>query len=391
MAKVVTQKKEYVPKSAFNKKSHYSDYVKLSQEYFGNNPSSAVQQYKKSKSKPKKLSLLIVNTLVICSLVVLVVVTSVVCIIFAGGGANEYVDNRIENVHEFIGLAVPPDLNSSQKLDISHLASAREKAAYLYDLCSANATKTPYFTAYNKGLLSLYLGSSGNFIDIDAVTMKTQKEYFNIEYHLKNSVPILDSFIGPMLAKTTDIITTARRYATDKSSKVIYQKVKNNEYDENGVPYASWDAAIGNPEQKELPMIVFNASQNGNFKITNHTITAETISDAEVTYDAKNHFYHVSLTLDPTNPDTIEYSIDDIRAGTGDKNAQYTQIKIDFTVWDTGYFRTFSLVEKWSANLVIALNFQLETNWECSYDERDCQIDTYNDSKIMKQSLGLLK
>ena len=355
MAKVVTQKKEYVPKSAFNKKSHYSDYVKLSQEYFGNNPSSAVQQYKKSKSKPKKLSLLIVNTLVICSLVVLVVVTSVVCIIFAGGGANEYVDNRIENVHEFIGLAVPPDLNSSQKLDISHLASAREKAAYLYDLCSANATKTPYFTAYNKGLLSLYLGSSGNFIDIDAVTMKTQKEYFNIEYHLKNSVPILDSFIGPMLAKTTDIITTARRYATDKSSKVIYQKVKNNEYDEN------------------------------------HTITAETISDAEVTYDAKNHFYHVSLTLDPTNPDTIKYSIDDIRAGTGDKNAQYTQIKIDFTVWDTGYFRTFSLVEKWSANLVIALNFQLETNWECSYDERDCQIDTYNDSKIMKQSLGLLK
>ena len=53
MAKVVKQKKEYTAKHEFNKKSHYSDYVKLNREYFGSNPSTLADEYNKKK-KPKK-------------------------------------------------------------------------------------------------------------------------------------------------------------------------------------------------------------------------------------------------------------------------------------------------------------------------------------------------
>ena len=391
MAKVVTQKKQYVPRSAFSRKSRYSDYVKLSKEYFGEHPSTLADEYNKKK-KPKKLSRLIVNTLVICSLVIFVVVSSVVCSIFAGGGSGGgYVDSGKENVHNFVGLCIEPDFPSAEKIDVSSLTDAKSKAAYLYEISSRNVTATPYFTAYNKGLLFMRMGSSDNYIDIDAVTLKTQREYFNIEYHLKNSVPILDSFIGEAIAKTTDVITTARHYARAGDDYTTYQKVKNNGYDEQGVPYANWDAtiAINTPEVKKLPMTVFNASQGGNYRITKHVITVDTISDAEVAYDARLGFYTVSITLDHTNPATVVYSLDDIRAGTGDTNASYSQIKIDFTVWDTGYFRTFSLLEKWNANMLISLGFQLETNWQCSYNELDCKPDRYHDSKIMKQFLGL--
>lgn len=388
MAKVVTQKKQYVPRSAFSKKSRYSDYVKLTKEYFGEHPSTLAEEYNKKK-KPKKLSRLIVNIMVICALVIFVVVLSTVCSVFAGGGGGNYVDPGKNNVHNFVGLEVEPSL-SSEKIDLSSCPDAKSKAAYLYEISSKNVTDAPYFTSYNKGLLFMRMGSSDNYIDIDAVTLKTQKEYFNIEYHLKNSVPILDSFIGGIISKTTDVVTTARRYARAGDDYTTYQKVKNNEYDENGVPYAAWDAtiAINTPEVQKLPETIFNSSQGENYRITKHVITVDTISDAEVTYDAKHGYYTVSLTLDPTNPDTVVDSLDDIRVGTGDKNASYSQIKIDFTVWDTGYFRTFSLLEKWNANVVISLGFQLETNWQCSYNELDCQPDEYRDCAIMKNFLG---
>ncbi len=392
MAKVVKQDKNYTSKYEFNKKSHYSDYVKLNREYFGSNPSTLADEYnKQQKKKPHKLARWIINLMVIFALIVFVVVSGVVCSLFTGGSNGGYVPSEgKDNVHNFSALLVPPDLLDSTEIDLSEFSNAKEKAAYLYSIACQNITDAPYFTAYDKGLTHMRMGNSDNYINVDAVTMKTQDEYFNIEYHLKNSVPILDSFIGAAIAKTTDVITTVRQYVGKYDNSMTYQKVKNNGYDENGVPYAMWDSTVpfSTPETKSLPIPIFNSSQGGVFQMTKQTINVRTISDAEVSHNKKGGFYTVSLTLDHTNPETVADSVNDIRVGTGDPNTSYSLIKIDFTVWNSGYLRTFDILEKWNAKIIISLNFELENHWQCSYSAADCDFTRYNDVIIMKKSLG---
>ena len=294
--------------------------------------------------------------------------------------SGSYIKKGAANVHNFVGLLVEPTLASPTKVDLSDCSTAKEKAEKLYAIAWRNATDTQYFTAYNTGLIRMNMGGSDNYLDIDTVVKKTQKEYYYIEYHLKNSVPILDTIIGDILAKATDIITTERKYASAGSDVMLYQKVKNNEYNEKGEPQANWDAtiAINTPVTKELKAPVFNSTQNGVFRLANHTVNARTISDAEVIYHEEEGYYEVTTTLDHTNPETIKDSAADIQAGTGDNNAKYNYLKVNFTVWDTGYLRTLQTVEKWSAKVVLSLNFEMETNWDCSYDRRDCKITPFS-------------
>ena len=370
----------YDPDFSFNQKSHYSDYVRQREEYFTKNPSTVAEAYNKEvKKKPKRLVRWIRQVLVIVSVAILAIILLSVSIAMASPSGS-YIKKGAANVHNFVGLLVEPTLASPTKVDLSDCSTAKEKAEKLYAIAWRNATDTQYFTAYNTGLIRMNMGGSDNYLDIDTVVKKTQKEYYYIEYHLKNSVPILDTIIGDILAKATDIITTERKYASAGSDVMLYQKVKNNEYNEKGEPQANWDAtiAINTPVTKELKAPVFNSTQNGVFRLANHTVNARTISDAEVIYHEEEGYYEVTTTLDHTNPETIKDSAADIQAGTGDNNAKYNYLKVNFTVWDTGYLRTLQTVEKWSAKVVLSLNFEMETNWDCSYDRRDCKITPFS-------------
>lgn len=383
------QERVYNPEFSYNQKSHYSDYLHSREEYFEKNPSTVVEEYNKEvKKKPKRLARWIRNVLVIVSIAIFAITIVSVGYVLAGQGGSGYKEKGVENVHNFHSLEVAPVLTDPVKVDLSEYKTAKGKTRYLYDLASKNATDTPWYAAYNTGLLYMKMGSSENYMDIDAVTLKSQQEYFNIEYHLKNSVPILDSILGEMLASATDVITTERRYVSVNDSYMTYQKVRNNEYDEKGVPKATWDAtiAINTPLIKELPIPTFHSAQEGVYRITNHVITEETASDAEVIYNEEEGYYDVTVTLDHTNPKTYVQSINDIRAGTGDNNAKYNFVKMHFTVWDTGYFRTFSMTEKWSAKVVLSLDFELQTNWKMSYDKRDCNIAQYPDAKAFLET-----
>lgn len=388
MAKKKVEKQEYVSQHSFHAKSRYDDYLKANAAYFAEHDSNAAEEYAKQPKKPKRIAKWIVNVMVIASLVILVVVASTLSYTLVVSGGS-YVAKGANNVHNFNGLVVPPTL-SGESIDLTPYESVKEQAAFLYDTAFRNVTDAPYFTAYNTGLLFMRMGSSDNYIDIDTVTMKTQKEYFYIEYHLKNSIPILDSVIGGVLEKATDIITTERKYASSAGSVTYYQKVKNNSVDDNGVPSAVWEGSLGinDPTLVKKNMTTFNTAQEGTFSLTNHVFNPSTILNAEVVHDDENGYYSVSATLDHTSKETVVNSLADIRSGTGDNSATYSLIKIDFTVWDSGYLRTFSMMEKWSAKVVISLNFNMETNWQCSYSSTDCNLNKYHDAKIMKDYLG---
>ena len=343
---------------------------------------------RKQKKKSKKLAKWIINLLVICSLVVAVTVISVIAIMFAGGETtNVEIDYNLGNPHSFVGLAVSDALDK-EEIDVSKYEDDKELAEFLYATAGEKAKNADNMTAYNDGWLSMVMGSSPNLIDIDSVIMKTQDEYFSIIYHLKNSVPILDSFIGAAIAKTTDVITTERMYATKNSNVMKYQKVKNNEYDENGVPHAVWDSTLVDIVKQNRTKPVFNSSQECIYEITRHIMTADTLTQAKVTHNKQGGYYEVVATYDHTNPDTYVNSIEDIQTGTGDKNAYYTQITAEFTVWENGSFRSFFLNEKWSAKMIIDLSFELQTNWLFSYDIKDCDMDTYPDAVNTAKALS---
>lgn len=374
--------------TSYSDKSRFGAYLHHNKKYFEQNPSAFAEEYKKKPKKPKKLTKWIVNTLVICSVFILVVVGSSVSIALTGNNNSNYTSIAQENVHNFKSLAVKPDIKT-ELINLDGFETPAEKAQYLYNVCSENSKNTPYFTAYNSGLLLMNMGASANYIDIDSVIMKTQSEYFSIIYHIKNSVPILDTILGGLIEKTADVVTTERMYAKKGDNKLSYQKVKNNARDENGVPHANWEPLLAikdNVSYKTLP--IFNSSQTGTYEITKHKITTETIVTAEVKYNEEEGYYTVKATLDPTNPKTVVDSITDIRVGTGDKEANYTLIIAEFSVWDNGYLRSFNLEEKWEANVIITLSFELKTNWLCSYNPADCNLDTYPDAKSTKAELA---
>ena len=382
-------KHKHSSSTSYSDKSRFGAYLRHNKRYFEQNPSVFAEEYKKKPKKPKKLTRLIVNTLVICSVFILVVVASSVSIALVGNDNSHYTSIAQENVHNFKSLAVKPKFTHGI-INLDNFESPSEKAQFLYELCSENSKNTEFFTAYNNGLLLMNMGSSNNYIDIDSVIMKTQTEYFSIIYHIKNSVPILDSILGGIIEKTADVVTTERMYAKSTDKKMAYQKVKNNSRDENGVPHADWKPLLELTDSisyKALP--VFNSSQSGPYEITKHKISTETILTAEVSYNNTEGYYTVKATLDPTNPKTVVDSIADIRVGTGDKNAHYTLITTEFTVWDNGYLRSFNLTEKWEANVVISLAFELKTNWMCSYNSQDCNLNSYPDASATKKALGI--
>ena len=158
--------------------------------------------------------------------------------------------------------------------------------------------------------------------------------------------------------------------------------------DENGIPYGNWDPLIINIQKKEKAVPVFNDSQKGSFEITKHIAAADTLKGVTVQYNRAEGYYVVTFVYDVENPETYVNSLADIQAGTGDKNAKYTSIKAEFTVWDNGNFRSFFINEKWSAKVVISLEFELQTNWLFSFDARDCDFNNYPDAALYKNSLA---
>ena len=336
--------------------------------------------------KRKKIAKLVINSLVICSLAIAVVLITVVGTMFSTpSGGDVDINYDLANRHNFVGLALPSD-NAGDNITIDESLDDKELAVFLYNTASNKAKSAINMTAYNDGWLVMIMGGSPNLIDIDSVIMKTQDEYFSIIYHLKNSVPILDSFIGAAIAKTTDVVTTERMYADKNSKYLAYQKVKNCDYDDNGVPYANWTSIVDITTQQR-PLPVFSEAQNGKFDITKHIMTVDTVTQASVKHVKNGGYYEVKVTYDHLNPDTYVNSLYDIQSGTGDKNALYTQLTAEFTVWENGSFRSFFLNEKWSAKMLIDLEFELQTNWLFSYDISDCNIDTYPDAVATKNAV----
>ena len=381
--------------TSHNTASHYAEYVNANSQYFSSNPSSIAKEYYKKPLKLKTLGMWVVRLIVILA-IFLAVVTSIAIMpilnIFSpGGGDIGEVIYDYQNIYNYKGLLVAPNDISDLEFDLPAKYSEltdKEFIQFAYEKSLENLKNIDNALIYKQGLLQMALGGSPNYIDIAGNVIKTPTEYFKIDYHLYNNVPILDSFIGSVISKSADVLTGERFYTNSSLNKMHHQKVKNSNRYDNGIPYSTWTNGV---TTNTLDVPVYRASQAGLFNITNHTIKPSTILDegCEVHYNAKDGYYLVKAVLDLSNPETYKYSLADIITGTGDPNTMYSAVSIEFTVWDTGFLRTFFLTEKWDANLVISMSFDFNTYLYFSYDDSDCSIDKCDDAKAYKNTLGL--
>jgi len=281
-----------------------------------------------------------------------------------------------ENTNSFSYLGVKPEGKKisveipEEKEDIIALA------ATLYNLGAMNCKNAKYLAVYNNCHSVFSLNKLNNYIDVIVFMIKDQNSYLREEYHLKNNIPLFEVFPSLEVAinNMVEMVTSERQYHTKGMEHSIYQRVLNNHYAENGAPIADWS----NPSLEEFRDIpIYNKNQEGIFELTQHNITNDTIVNASVEYLENDQCYKVAFELDTQNPLTTQKSIKPIREGSGDKKANFTNIEIEFLLWDNGYFKNLKINEKWSARVLLPVKCSFANDFSFSYNKADVYIKPF--------------
>lgn len=307
-------------------------------------------------------------------------------------GANIFA----ENPHGFVKLSVRPAAERSIFTENFGSMSASElKAAALSMYVNAGINfKTHTVTVYDNCLSSFSVLGIKNTVNIDSVIMKNDDEYFRVDYRLKNDTPFLDMFksFEKQINDGLELVLTERLYATKAGEAMLYHKVRNARLDDDKVPYAVWDDPDYEVFVEEREKPIFSSSQEGGYALTAHTVDMDTIASASAEYMKSEGYYDVTIVLDVNNPATSESAVENIREGSGDPNANFDKLEINFTVWDNGYIRTFRMEESWEANAlgVEVLKFASVFNYNMyfSYAEEDCKLHEYRDYLDMMEYIA---
>jgi hypothetical protein len=289
-----------------------------------------------------------------------------------------------ENPYGFAYLDIRPDGDTVTLTPPDEGADQKALAAQLYQNAATKAKEIPYFTVYNDCKSYFTIGRMVNVIDVNAVMLKDADRFFKIEYHLKNNIPLFNILpdLEESLNTVITMVTTERVYTDASMDYAHYQKTLNNKYDSEMVPVAKWND-IKATENIAKP--VYRADQEGVFQLTQHLITAETIKEATVTL-TENNTYYVTAVLDLSNPDTTAVARESIIAGTGDKNADYSEITVEFEVWDNGYFRNMKLNESWEATVFLEFSSRFEHSFFFSYNRDDARLEDFAAAKLYLDS-----
>ena len=352
----------------------------------------------KKWSKKKKVFVIIISVILI--LIIAAGVTAGI-IIANMKKAREAANVFAENPHGFVNLGVRPSIERKIDITASDLnkmsqTQLKETALMLYDTAMTNFKENDV-VIYDNCLTSFSVIGVENKVNIDSVTFKTDEEYFRIDYRLKNTTPLLDTYpfskFEKQLNDSLELVLTERQYADTESEKLVYQKVKNASLDDDSVPYAEWDDPDNYPITEELrDKPVFSPSQEGKYSLTAHKVSVETMAKAEIKYHYAEGYYEVKISLDTTNPETSAAAVGNIREGSGDENANFDKLDITFTVWDSGFMRSYQMDEGWKASAlgIELLKFEsmFHYNMYFSYSEEDTDLENYPDYLSFMEDLA---
>ncbi len=350
----------------------------------------------KKWSKKKKVFVIIISVILI---LILVAGIAAGIIIANMKKARESANVFAENPHGFANLGVRPNIDrmidiSSSDLNKMSADELKATAFMLYDTAMTNFKENDV-VIYDNCLTSFAVMGLENKVNIDSVTFKTDEEYFRIDYRLKNTTPLLDAMpkFEKQINDSLELVLTERQYANVTQEKLIYQKVKNALLDDKSIPYADWENSKDYPVTEELrDKPVFSPVQEGKYSLTAHKVSVETMAKAEIKYHYAEGYYEVKISLDTTNPETSAAAVGNIREGSGDENANFDKLDITFTVWDSGFMRSYQMDEGWKAAAlgIELLKFEsmFHYNMYFSYSEEDTDLENYPDYLSFMEDLA---
>ena len=263
-------------------------------------------------------------------------------------------------------------------INIDTLGTTTDEKVYnLYALAMDNLRDTPYCAAYNEGWFECYMLGENNILYDDYIIMKTPSKYFYCNFRAIKECPIAENALFGDIFRSMGSILSERKYYEKDKEYALQQSVGNNYMDENGLPTTNWSDV----EITHIDPIVFNSDDTPNlFVINEHDVFLENFvaNTAEYEYNATDGYYTIRFELDPSLATTK--SREKIKESVGDKNAYYTYIAYEMTIWDNGYFRTYNNDSYFAGKVVISLDFKNMYRWEFSYNEEDCGISIYSDA-----------
>ncbi len=225
-----------------------------------------------------------------------------------------------------------------------------------------------------------------NMIDVPGYRfcVKNGDEFRYLEYSF------IDDADNPMIALISAIMGTVAgdstqfalaQYTDSTMDTMVARRVvlnKNAEYisrTENEDGSIDFNVDWSSVAETEVDKPVYYAGQSERFQHTDHTVNAQTITEAKVTYNAEEGYYICEFTLDPDLA-PLERTLPSLKANSEREDAHYTELKQVMHIWDNGYFKYYNAVDKWEAsNGAVTSTIDFHTTYY--YDEVHTDISNY--------------
>ena len=210
--------------------------------------------------------------------------------------------------------------------------------------------------------------------------IKNDNEFFNADYFY---VP--KGGIGAIAKAASPEYTNYgyRMYYNVDLGKGCEQKAKELSFEKecNGSLRfgVNWDDLYFENSIKDVPA-EFAASEKP-YRYYNYDWTEESILTALVTYNAKDGYYEMKVTIDCENEEAIQDGLKVLKEGAGDKDAVYTSITETVQIWDNGRYKQFNTYDEWHSPHIHGMRISADSANDYKttfyYDEYSLTISNY--------------
>jgi hypothetical protein len=273
---------------------------------------------------------------------------------------------------------------------------ARADGYYLYTLANENYKNCDAcaFAVDCKTDMLITVGTlfkSNMLVNGYRYSLKTADgEYYYTEYSLTKGA--IGSLMKTLNMQMENTMYAIRSYSDTSMNYLFSQKslepiFNTDETTQKTTIVSNWDKDnLVDSWKTEQEKPVYLKSQSDTYYQTAQTINENTIEDSQITYveSAKGNYYRLVLTLDTDNPETTALSIGNLKAGAGD-DAYYTGMVETVEIWENGYYKSFTSVDKWTAKNGL-LNSTITFKTTFYYDRDHLDVSSYLDFAGAKEA-----
>lgn len=311
------------------------------------------------------------------------------------------------------------DLTADEKAAYTTTQADKELAVALYYLANANYIGSDYSGFYANCATSNIAAGMDNQIDLNIVETRSQGIMYRQDYRVEKAIPLtalmsletlaslgLELTCGErrfyaatesntldhcMYERSTTAKLTEEGYTTDWTSQTkqinidpsVYRKLAmsgekvDGTYENkfaNSMKNADGTAVYPEPGTLDSEALKKQYEKDVNYEIgayqfLSHTVAIDTIKTAYVSFaDGKFNMYiqlDVKTYMDGKDyAKAVQNTINGIRKGAGDLNANYENIELIFSLWGNGYYENCQQIEKWTG---IAAGFDVAGNFYYYY------------------------